>query len=73
MHDGAMKLATYLEAQKMTDREFAAKIGADRSSITHLRLGSKRPSFDMVTAIHDATGGQVTYQDFVTPRSEAAS
>jgi transcriptional regulator with XRE-family HTH domain len=68
-----MKLASYLEANKLKDREFADRIGIDRSSVTHIRLGRRRPSFNVITAIHDATGGQVTYQDFVTPRSEAAS
>ncbi|SHF01524.1 putative transcriptional regulator [Kaistia soli DSM 19436] len=66
-----MKLASYLADQKLTDRAFAAVIGKERSVVTRYRTGELRPPLEVIEAIRIATGGAVSYEDFLV-RTEAA-
>lgn len=65
-----MKLGTYLSERRMTDREFAEKIGRERSRVTRYRQGKATPSFATITAIHNATRGKVSYRDFVEEENQ---
>lgn len=65
-----MKLSDYLEQNNLTDAEFGVMIGKDRSSVTRLRAGSTKPSWDTAQKIADATHGAVTPNDFL-PEQEA--
>lgn len=59
------KLEAYLEANKLTDAEFAALIGKDRSSVTRLRTLKTKPTWDTAQRIAAATNGAVTPNDFI--------
>lgn len=59
------KLESYLEANRLTDAEFAALIGKDRSSVSRLRAGETKPTWDTAQRIAAATSGAVTPNDFI--------
>jgi transcriptional regulator with XRE-family HTH domain len=66
MHVTRMKLSDYLEANGITDAEFAALIRKDRSSVTRLRSGDTKPSWDTAQKIAEVTNGVVTPNDFIS-------
>lgn len=68
-----MKLSTYLAERGISDKDFGASIGRERSVVSKYRSGSVRPTLDTIQAIERATGGLVTYHDFVEPLERAAS
>lgn len=59
-----MKLSTYLETNGLSDADFAALIGVDRSSVTRMRAGNQTPSLRTMQTIAEKTGGAVTANDF---------
>lgn len=59
-----MTLAEYLEANGLTETDFAAKVEVDQSTIHRLRKKSQIPSRDLMTKIFDKTNGLVTANDF---------
>ena len=65
MHITGMKLAAYLKANNLSDAEFAALIGKDRTSVIRLRTGNTRPTWDTAEKIAAATNGAVTPNDFL--------
>lgn len=60
-----MKLAAFLLRAGYTDREFAEKIGVERSTVTYLRKGRSRPSLKVMERIAVATHGKVMPNDFI--------
>lgn len=60
-----MTLDAYLRAHAMTDAAFAKKIGRDRSLVSKYRRGRILPPLPVIVSIERATGGQVSYRDFV--------
>lgn len=67
-----MTLADYMTAKKLTDAEFAALVGVNRSTISRLRRLNQRPSFETMAAITQATRGKVTANDFWLAPKRAA-
>lgn len=69
-----MKLCDYLSANGMTLAAFAAKSGLSVPTVSRLRRGLNRPDWKTLDAINEATGGQVTANDFYAQpdTSEAA-
>jgi transcriptional regulator with XRE-family HTH domain len=61
-----MTLREYLETKKLSDGKFAAMIGRDRTTVLRLRLGRRRPDWETIAVIAEATGGLVTANDFVS-------
>lgn len=61
-----MKLASFMEAAKLTDTDLAAKIGKDRTFVSRLRRGLVKPSVDTAVAIERLSGGAVRASDFVS-------
>ncbi|TXH32081.1 MAG: XRE family transcriptional regulator [Rhodospirillaceae bacterium] len=59
-----MKLATYLENEKLTDAAFARLIGVERQAVGRYKLGERFPEKPILLKIYEATGGQVTANDF---------
>ena len=55
-----MRLGTYLRERRMTQREFAVRIGVSRSYLSMLISGAKVPSLKTATKIEKETGGEVT-------------
>lgn len=61
-----MTLAEYLEKNKLSDEDFAQRIGAHRTEIWNYRTGRRMPKADKVAAIEEATGGEVRAKDFIS-------
>jgi transcriptional regulator with XRE-family HTH domain len=57
-------LKEYLETHKLTLTEFAARIEAPISSVHRYVTGEYMPKRDVMLRIFDATGGEVTANDF---------
>lgn len=68
-----MTLDTYLAIPGNTAAALAEKAGTTGASITRILHGEQNPSSDMIRAIVEATGGQVTADDLVfgAPRDRA--
>ncbi|RYE81114.1 MAG: XRE family transcriptional regulator [Hyphomicrobiales bacterium] len=67
-----MNLASYLAQNKLKPAQFAEKCGVPASTISRLLSGERRPLFDTVVKISNATGGEVALSDFVLAESEPA-
>ena len=61
------KLATYLTDHGIARETFAASIGVDTVSVCRYVLGRRRPRWDVMTRIREATKGAVTADDFAPP------
>ena len=59
----AMTLDQYLAENKLTEAEFASRVGATQPNIHRLRKG-QIPGKELMAAIVDKTGGQVRPDDF---------
>ncbi|SEM69611.1 putative transcriptional regulator [Bosea lupini] len=66
-----MNLASYLAQNKLKPTQFAARAGVPASTITRILSGARRPLFDTVVKISEATGGEVALSDFVQPADAA--
>jgi transcriptional regulator with XRE-family HTH domain len=60
-----MKLADYLKQDAVTATSIADATGAAVSTITRAARGEVFPSRELMQRIFEATGGQVTPNDFV--------
>jgi transcriptional regulator with XRE-family HTH domain len=63
-------LDQWLKEKRMTQAEFAARIGVDQSTITRIIPGdgkrqTRRPSFELQALIMRETDGAVTANDFM--------
>ena len=63
-----MQLSEYLEQESLSQREFAAKIDANPSTIIRLLQGKTRPQPKTLRKIMAATRGQVKPLDFAQSR-----
>ena len=59
-----MKLSSYMAMADIKDSDMARQLGVDRSTVTKLRLGKSKPSFDLLIAIQRLTDNAVTAGDF---------
>jgi transcriptional regulator with XRE-family HTH domain len=59
-----MKLATYLESSELSDAAFARLIGVERQAVGRYKAGDRFPEKPILLKIYEATGGQVTANDF---------
>lgn len=59
-----MTLDEWLRQTHTKQRKFAALIGRDASTVSRLRRRETLPDQDTLRAIHKATKGQVTANDF---------
>lgn len=71
VHIHLMKLAEWMEREKLTDEAFAERVGADRTYIGRIRRGLHSPSLALMARIKGATGGEVTADDLL-PQTQAA-
>lgn len=62
-------LATYMEREEISDADFAALIGKDRSLVNRLRRGLVRPTLDVAAEIEAKTAGAIPMQAWPTPAS----
>ncbi len=62
-----MRLADYLKCNDLTYAAFARRIGSEHArTVERYAKGVQRPNLAMMTAIIQATEGQVTPNDFFT-------
>lgn len=60
-----MRLADYLKTNDLTYAAFARRIGSEHArTVERYAKGRQRPNFTMMAAIVEATGGEVTPNDF---------
>lgn len=59
-----MTLSEYLKTTNLSQAEFGLRIGADQSTVSRYLRGRRRPRWDALRVIAEATGGQVTPADF---------
>tara|TARA_R110000868_G_scaffold936_4_gene7152 strand:- start:1551 stop:1784 length:234 start_codon:yes stop_codon:yes gene_type:complete len=60
-----MKLGTYLTRMDKTRAQFAAEIGVDLVTVGRYVTGARRPRWEIMARIAEATKGQVTADDFL--------
>lgn len=65
-----MRLATYLDDNKISDAAFARSIGVERQAVGRYRAGERFPEKAILLRIYEETGGQVTANDFAGLPSE---
>jgi transcriptional regulator with XRE-family HTH domain len=68
-----MRLSAYLELARLTDAEFAAKVGCDRSTITRIRNGTTKPTPTLMQEIARETKGAVLPNDYFDGLPEVAA
>lgn len=64
-----MKLSKFMELAQLTDADLADLLDRDRSTVTRLRNGSAKPSFEVMLALERISEGAIRPSDFA---SEAA-
>ena len=62
------KLARWLRENRLTQQEFAQRIGTRQGTIGGLIRSLRRPSLDLAVAIERATDGAVKPSDWVVQR-----
>ena len=66
-----MHLTSFLETANETDAAFARRIGVSPQALSRYKLGQRRPEWDVLERIKDATDGKVTPNDFLSLPGEA--
>lgn len=66
-----MKLDAYMTMSKISDDEFAEKIGKHRTIVSRYRRGEVIPPLEVIAVIDDVTSHAVSFRDFL-PSEEAA-
>jgi transcriptional regulator with XRE-family HTH domain len=61
------KLATYLAAEGISQRQFAGRLSIDQSVVSRIASGAIKPSLQTAIAIEAATGGAVPVGSWVEP------
>lgn len=59
-----MTLNEYLSTHKMSPADFAGRMGKPVSTVTRLLNGERKPGFELLAAIAEATGNEVQPNDF---------
>jgi DNA-binding XRE family transcriptional regulator len=59
-----MQLAEYMDLKGLRDRDFAPLISVTRETVSRIRRGRVRPSWETIQKIKNATRGAVTANDF---------
>lgn len=59
-----MKLGSHLAENGITHAEFASRIRTSQAAVTRYVLGQRIPRPEVIARIREATGGEVTANDF---------
>lgn len=62
-----MTLASWLSETKISDAEFADRIGVSRQALWRYKAMERVPRPEILSRIHTATSGAVTANDFMQP------
>jgi transcriptional regulator with XRE-family HTH domain len=57
-------LASWRKSNKLSQEEFAVRVGVSRWMINRIETGDRRPSMELVDRIWKATKGKVKANDF---------
>jgi DNA-binding XRE family transcriptional regulator len=68
-----MKLSDWMTTQGLDDEQLGNLVQADRVTISRIRRGLNRPSWDLAGRIKKASNGAVGADDFLPPLKAAAS
>ena len=60
-----MQLSEFMAQRDLDDADVAAKVSCSRETISRIRRGISRPSFDLAGRIKDFSGGLVTPNDLL--------
>lgn len=60
-----MQLSKWMQQHGFDDASFGAAVDVDRVTISRIRRGVNRPSWDLAARIKDVTQGAVTADDFL--------
>jgi len=67
-----MKLSDWMAAKELDDEHLGNLVQADRVTISRIRRGLNRPSWDLAGRLKNISGGAVTADDFL-PDDKRAS
>lgn len=67
-----MTLNEYLKLHGLSDGDFADLVKRERTTVMRWRKGATRPDWEALEAIHEASGGAVTPNDFFPPDEQPA-
>jgi DNA-binding XRE family transcriptional regulator len=68
-----MKLSDWMTAQGLDDEQLGNLVQADRVTISRIRRGLNRPSWELAGRIKKASSGAVGADDFLSPLKATAS
>ena len=60
-----MRLSKWMALNGMADGHLAEKTGVDRATISRIRRGKHRPSWELMLRLREMTQGAVTADDFL--------
>jgi transcriptional regulator with XRE-family HTH domain len=67
-----MKLAEFMRRKGLSDQDMSALIGAvSESAVRKWKYGERTPRSEVLIRIREATGGEVSADDFLPSREEA--
>jgi hypothetical protein len=72
-----MQLSQYMAAQGLDDEEMASlvrksfKLSCDRSTISRIRRGKSRPSWELIACLRSISKGRVSADDFLDAEARA--
>jgi len=67
-----MRLSEWMQTHGHDDDAFGAAVGVDRATISRIRRGLNRPSWELAGRIKLATEGAVTADDFLPEHEPTA-
>lgn len=67
-----MKITDWLTRNKISDADFAERIGVSRQALWRYKAGERIPKRGILDRIKDETGGDVQPADFFTDSEVAA-
>ena len=65
MYITLMQLDEFMQAQKLTDEEVAARIGRSRVSVSRYRRRIETPSPDIIRSLVELSEGQITANELL--------
>lgn len=72
-HNLGMRLDEWMLTNEVGDEVLATRVGYDRTTISRIRRGKRRPSWDLAERLQEVTDGKVTPNDFVAEGAAAWS
>lgn len=65
------KLREYRIARGLSQEDFAKSVGVQKAAISRIEQGKRVPSMGLVSRICEASGGELTANDFMPEKAAA--